>query len=229
MSTGWAPSGLSGPLHRLLDHATVGIVAGKTLRPVEYGMRAVVVLMDANLGFDEVRAKPAGRDLQPQALEGHGVVISDNALFLDAQHVLPLREPNRNESAPGLGSSNRETSVVRGQENICDEAVCRFHIGDAGQREFLWQPILKRAEHALAAPARLRRIGGNMLDAELRQPPSHLRQRTRVNFLACLGSEEINGSRDRCRGSVEAPRRRILSPSRGSSRTSPLPPPERPS
>ena len=30
-----------------------------------------------------------------------------------------------------------------------------------------------------------------MLDAELRQPTSHLRQRTRVNFLACLGSEEI--------------------------------------
>src|SRR4029077_19374372 len=81
MSTGWAPSGLSGPLHRLLDHATVGIVAGKTLRPVEYGMRAVVVLMDANLGFDEVRAKPAGRDLQPQALEGHGVVISDNGEY----------------------------------------------------------------------------------------------------------------------------------------------------
>jgi hypothetical protein len=33
-------------------------------------MRAVVVLMDANLGFDEVRAKPAGRDLQPQAHAG---------------------------------------------------------------------------------------------------------------------------------------------------------------
>src|ERR1700722_3831432 len=102
MSTGWAPSGLSGPLHRLLDHATVGIVAGKTLRPVEYGMRAVVVLMEPNLGFGEVGANPAGRDLRPQAVVGHDVVISDNAVFLDAQHVLPLRDPNRNESAPGL-------------------------------------------------------------------------------------------------------------------------------
>src|SRR5438067_13530965 len=128
---------------------------------MKYGVRAVAVLMHANLGLDEMRANAARRNLQPQALESHGIVIADNALLLHAEHVLPLPKRNRHESAARLRSRNRKTSVVIGQEDLCNEAVGRLRIDDAGERKFLWQPILQGAEDALTAPARLRRIGCN--------------------------------------------------------------------
>ena len=40
--------------------------------------------------------------------------------------------------------------------------------GDAGERQLLGQAVLERAELALAAPARLGGIGGDVLDAEPR-------------------------------------------------------------
>jgi DNA-binding transcriptional regulator YdaS (Cro superfamily) len=46
---------------------------------------------------------------------------------------------------------------------------------------------LQRSEDALATPARLRRIGGDMLDAELRQRPSHLRQGAGSTFSPAVG------------------------------------------
>jgi hypothetical protein len=46
--------------------------------------------------------------------------------------------------------------------------------GDPGERQLLGQAVLQRAEEPLRAPARLRRIGGDMLDAELRQGPADL-------------------------------------------------------
>ena len=52
----------------------------------------------------------------------------------------------------------------------------RRNVGDPGQREFLDQPVLQGAEHALAAPARLRRIGWNMLDPEVLESSPNLRQ-----------------------------------------------------
>ena len=40
-------------------------------------------------------------------------------------------------------------------------------VADAGQAQLLRKPVLQRAEDALASSPRLRRIGGDVLDAEL--------------------------------------------------------------
>ena len=80
-----------------------------------------------------------------------------------------MRKPNRDKRAAGLDSGDCKTSIVGGQENACDEVIGRFHADDAGQRELLRQSILKRAEDALTTAACLGRVGGDVLDAELRQ------------------------------------------------------------
>jgi hypothetical protein len=50
MSTGWAPSGFSGPCHRLLEHAAVGIIAGKTLWSTREPVMAGAVLVQHHAG-----------------------------------------------------------------------------------------------------------------------------------------------------------------------------------
>src|SRR5215468_7120511 len=56
---------------------------------------------------------------------------------------------------------------------------------------FLRQPLLQRAEHPLRTPARLRRIGRNMLDPKPIKRASDLRELAPVNSLARLRRVEI--------------------------------------
>jgi hypothetical protein len=49
--------------------------------------------------------------------------VADNAVLLDAEQVLPLRQRNWDERAAGFRSRHREPSVVVGQENLGDEPV----------------------------------------------------------------------------------------------------------
>jgi hypothetical protein len=69
-------------------------------------------MMDAHLGFDEVRAPPALRNSQAEPLKGDVLSFVDNALFLYAQHVLPLRGYDGDEGGAWLGGCDRETMVV---------------------------------------------------------------------------------------------------------------------
>src|ERR1700750_1855607 len=54
----------------------------------------------------------------------------------------------------------------------------------AGKREFLDQPVLKRPERPLRSPPRLRRIGPDMLDAQLRQRPADLGRMAAIDLAA---------------------------------------------
>ena len=72
--------------------------------------------MYANLGLDEMRPNATARDLQPQALERHRIIVADNTVLLDTEHVMPLHARNRDESVAGFRSRNCEPSVVIGQE-----------------------------------------------------------------------------------------------------------------
>lgn len=73
---------------------------------------------------------------------------------------------------------------MRRQIGLCDEAVGGLDIGNAGQRQFFRQPILQGGEHPLRAAPGFRRIGRDMLDAQLPQRPSDLRQPALVDRLA---------------------------------------------
>src|SRR5205807_5320291 len=84
-----------------------------------------------------------------------------------------------------------EASVVRRQIDLADETVGGLDVADAGKLELLRQPVLQRAEHPLAAPARLRRVGRDVLDPEPRQRPADLGRLTLVDRLAGLRREEV--------------------------------------
>ena len=93
---------------------------------------------------------------------------------MPAEDVAPGRGRAGDEGRPRLLGRDGEAGVVRRQVDLGDEAVGGLDRGDAGQRQLLHQPILQGAEGALGAAARLRRIGGDVLDAELGQRPPDL-------------------------------------------------------
>src|SRR5262245_63584689 len=107
-------------------------------------------------GAHEVSARRVGRNLQTVPIPGDGVVGGDPALLLNAQQIAPLRLADRHESRAALRRCDGETGVMGRQIDITDIAVGRLEIGvDPGQRQLLWQPVLKRPEGPLAAPASL--------------------------------------------------------------------------
>lgn len=117
-----------------------------------------------------------GENLQPGSIPGHGVVGGDGALHLDGEHIAPLGLLDRHEGGARLGRGDGETAVVARQIALLEEAVGRLGGGDAGQLELLGQAVLQGAEGPLAAPASLRRVGRDVLDAELGQGASNLGQ-----------------------------------------------------
>ena len=62
---------------------------------------------------------------------------------------------------------------------------------DPGEPELLHQPVLQGLKRTLRTPSRLRRIGPDMLDAELLERPAHLRQAAAVDLAARLGGMEV--------------------------------------
>src|SRR6266581_8515837 len=82
-------------------------------------------------------------------------------------------------------------SLWSGRINFADVAVGRLDVADAEQAQLLRQSPLERAKHALAAAARLRRIGRDMLNAEPCQRPADLGQPLFVHRLAGRRGEEV--------------------------------------
>jgi hypothetical protein len=128
---------------------------------------------------DRTRAR-AGSDLQAAPLPAHGVVVAHLAGLLEAEHLAPLLRGDGHEGGAGFFRRHREVGVVRGQVVRAQPFVGGVDLGDPGERQLLGQAVLQRAEEPLRAPARLRRIGGDMLDAELRQRPADAPSRNRM-------------------------------------------------
>src|SRR5437868_268743 len=74
---------LGGPRIGILDQLAPAGVAGQAARPMKDGKGVVGIVMDAHLGPDEVGTQRAGRQLQHEAAVAHGVVVADDARFLD--------------------------------------------------------------------------------------------------------------------------------------------------
>ena len=99
--------------------------------------------------LDEVRPHRAFGDLQLERAVGDAIVLADLPLLLNAQDLIEIDAGNGREGRALAGRLDRETGVVGGQIDFADEGVGRLDIGYAGEREFVDEPILKRAERAL--------------------------------------------------------------------------------
>ena len=78
---------------------------------MEYGLRAVVVLMHANLGLDEMRPNATARDLQPQALERHRIIVADDTVLLDTEHVVPCMRATGTKALPGSAAATANRAL----------------------------------------------------------------------------------------------------------------------
>src|SRR5436309_192582 len=83
--------------------------------------------------------------------------------------------------------STRPCWVQSGRRSHC----LRRHVADARVRELLHQPVLQRAKHPLAAPARLRRVGRYVLNPEPIERTTHLGPAILVYRLASLVAVKI--------------------------------------
>src|SRR5205085_5779615 len=101
-----------------------------------------------------------------------------------------LGEPGRiaegYERAIGDRGRLGEAGIVRRQIDLADKLIGGRDIADARKLEFLRQPVLQGAEHALRTPARFWRIGRDVLDAEPIERPADLSEPVLVHRLACL-------------------------------------------
>src|SRR5271166_6433673 len=147
--------------------------------------------MDFDPRLDEMRAHRTFRDLQFQLPKRHAVVVADLTLLLHAQDLVDLDARDRGEGRARLSRRHGEALIVGGQIDFADEGVGRLDRRDPGKPELLHQPVLQGLEGALRTPARLWRIGPDMLDPELLERPADLRQMTAVDLAAGLGRQEV--------------------------------------
>src|SRR5262249_44971400 len=121
----------------------------------------------------------------------NGVVASHYALDLHAQNLGEHRGIGGDETALRNLRRLGKTRVVRRKINLADEPIGGLDVVNPGELEFLRQSILQRAKHPLRAPARLRRIGRNMLDPKPIKRTPDLRRPALVNRLPRLRRVEI--------------------------------------
>jgi hypothetical protein len=161
--------------------------------------------VDLDPRFDEVRAHWAFRDLQLQRPVGDAIVVADLPLLFDAQDLVEVDARDRREGRALAGRLDRKAGVVGWQIDLADEGVGRLDLGYAGEPELLDQSILQRPERPLRTAPRLRRIGSDMFDPQLRQRPADL-GRTAAIDRAGLGGAKVVRAAVR----IEAHRQAVL-------------------
>ena len=147
--------------------------------------------MHLDLGPDEMRAQAALRQLQALSVPGHGVVVGDRALLDDAQDLAPHLLVVGDEGRTLLFRLDGEAGVVLGDVTGLEPGVGRLDGRDPGQPHLLGQAVLQGGEQPLGASARLRRIGGDVLDPQMRQRPADLGQLRGRDFAAGLGGVKV--------------------------------------
>src|SRR6516162_976879 len=124
-----------------------------------------------------VRARRRLRKLERATFVGNRVVARHDPVLLHAKNIsksLRIAHLHKPAFLRDLWRP-REQLVVHRKVDLANVAIRGVNFGDVEQPQFLRQSPLQGAKRAFAAPARLRRIGGNMLDPKLGKSPSHLR------------------------------------------------------
>ena len=147
----------------------LGVVVGEPMRAEEHSAGYVGVLVHAHLRADEMRAQAALRQLQAPCVRGDGVVAGDSALLDDAEdlarHLLGVGDEGR---ALLLGVDG-EAGVVLGDVMALQRGVGRLDGLDSGEPQLLGEQVLQGGEQPLGASPRLWRIGGDVLDTQMRE------------------------------------------------------------
>ena len=157
---------------------------------MEEGEGAVVILVDADVGLDEVAAMALLRDLQDAAIEADAIVVADDTLVFGAKDVAQFAD-ERHEGVALFGRRHGEAGIVLADIGLGQIAVGGFDGGDPLEPEGRRQALLQGAEQPLHAAAAFGTVGGDVLDPELGQRPADLGRLVLVDFAAGLGRDEV--------------------------------------
>lgn len=85
------------PVGLVVDRSSVYLEAGDASRAVEDRDPSVRIVVNPDLHPDVMGPEWRGRDLQVTAVEAHRVVVADDALLVNAEHLSPLVAGDRDE------------------------------------------------------------------------------------------------------------------------------------
>src|SRR5262249_12085393 len=113
-------------------------------------------------------ARPAGwfSQLQVDAVEDHDIVLPHDARLFFAEDLVQVDRPEWDERWRGVGGRARKRGVVRRDELGLQIGVGRLQGVDPRAPQLVDEAILQGAIEPLAPPARLRRIGADVRDAQ---------------------------------------------------------------
>lgn len=147
---------------------------GQPFAAIENGQTAIEPLVDLD-GHPGIGALPAiGLDLEVMGTDAHRVIIADSAAVLEAADRVQIQVTrDRTKRGGAIRRGAREALIVAGDVGG-QKGVRSGEVADAREAELTDQPILEGSAEALDAAFRLRRRGGDPLDAEFGKRPADL-------------------------------------------------------
>ena len=138
-------------------------------------------------------------NLQPDALEGNGVVLPHGADLFMTEDVGEVHAPERDKGRGRIRGRPGEAAVVGREELFAQIPIGGGDGADAGDAELIDDAPLEGAVEAFAAAAGLQGVGRDVLDAEAGQRAADLRELVAVHGLPGFRGVEGPCRRDRCR------------------------------
>src|SRR5262245_29829977 len=139
-------------------------------------MRAIEMAPDEDVQPGTGAAARLLSELERDARGRDHVVAADDAFFFDAENVLEVEAARRDKGGGGIGRRATELGIEGREKVLAQVAVGRRYSRDAGDAPFVYEAILQGAIDALTAAAGGRRVGQDVLDAQSREGPAHLRE-----------------------------------------------------
>ena len=158
----------------------VAVVAAETARAVPDRESPVDIPAhgDAEAGAG-APARLLGQ-LERDLLEGDHIVLADRARFLLAQDAVEVYVMQGDERGGGIGWRVRELLVVVREEPLRQVGIGAGAGGDSRQVEFVDEAPLHGAVEAFTAAPGLRRVGADVLDAEVGEGGEVIERRIRA-------------------------------------------------
>ena len=137
--------------------------------------QSAIELMREFDGFSGIAAMTGqGRQRHGERTQGDGVIGTDDALVAQAEAARKIEAAWQGAEVPsGIGGGAGEALVVVGTE-LGEHGIGVLHGGGADEAEFADQTVLAGAPDAFDAALGLRRVGGDLFDAELVESASEL-------------------------------------------------------
>src|SRR5262245_10072360 len=168
-----------------------GVEEAEAARPQPDGMLTVEMPADEDAQPGAGAAPGLLAELQGDEVGGDDVVAADDALGLETEDLIEIDAPEGDEGRGGVSGRPAELGVEGGQDALAQVAVGRGDRGDAGQPQLVDETPLQGAIGALTAPARLRGVAEDVLDAQAGKSPPDLRGSAAIDGAA--GGGRVGG------------------------------------